>query len=121
VANQKIRNSIFGETHPYGTNLSQEIIENITRENLVKYYQSHWQNQPFRIFLSGKITEQEIEAVNNILGNIPVGNAHTTSYEHTDGGIEATSFLIEKRMLYNLLFVWENNFSLVRIQIISIC
>jgi len=96
VANQKIRNSIFGETHPYGTNLSQEIIENITRENLVKYYQSHWQNQPFRIFLSGKITEQEIEAVNNILGNIPVGNAHTTSYEHTDGGIEATSFLIEK-------------------------
>lgn len=96
VANQKIRNSIFGETHPYGTNLSQEIIENITRENLVKYYQSHWQNQPFRIFLSGKITEQEIEAVNNILGNIPVGNAHTSSYEHTDGGIEATSFLIEK-------------------------
>ncbi|PAC33682.1 pitrilysin family protein [Flectobacillus sp. BAB-3569] len=96
VANQKIRNSIFGETHPYGTNLTQEVIESITRENLVKYYQSHWQNQPFRIFLSGKITEQEIEVVNNILGSIPVGGGHTTSYEHTDGGLDATSFLIEK-------------------------
>lgn len=96
LANQQMRNTLFDESHPYGAGLTQEVIEGITRENLISYYQSHWQHQPFRVFLSGKITDTEIALVDRILGHIPISDTTVSMPNHNLFPQGSSPILIEK-------------------------
>ena len=96
LANQQMRNTLFDESHPYGAGLTQEVIEGITRENLISYYQSHWQHQPFRVFLSGKITDTEIALVDRILGHIPISDTTVSMPNHSLFPQGSSPILIEK-------------------------
>ena len=74
VANQKIDAAIFGEAHPYGRFSKKENIEAITREDLLSYYRSHFTLANTRMFISGKIGDVELKAVEDVFGKAIITN-----------------------------------------------
>jgi len=70
VANQQIDALLFGDTHPYGRYSRKENIEALTREDLAAFYKSCYQLANARIFMAGKISEAEVQYVNDVFGKI---------------------------------------------------
>jgi zinc protease len=68
VANQRIDAMLFGEFHPYGRFSKKEKIEALTREDLVTFYKSSFALAHAKIFMAGKIGEQEVKLVDEIFG-----------------------------------------------------
>jgi predicted Zn-dependent peptidase len=72
VASQLFREKIFGTNNAYGRSLKEENINQISRNDIVEFYQNHFKNRPFKVFLSGKFDENEINLVDKYLGSIEV-------------------------------------------------
>ena len=72
VANQKIDALLFGETHPYGRYSKKENIDSITREDLLTFYKASYNLADARIFMAGKIGENEVNYVNDVFGKLPL-------------------------------------------------
>ena len=75
IANKTFRKTIFGEVHPYGKSLDEVAIEDINQEVLVNFYRNYWQGRPFKIFLSGNISDVEIALMQEYFGGFVVGGA----------------------------------------------
>ena len=58
LATRKIRESLFGLDHPYGSALSIEDVELLGRESIVNYFESGFYQSP-EFFLSGDVSETE--------------------------------------------------------------
>ncbi len=70
VANQKVDAMLFGDTHPYGRYSKKENIEALEREDLITFYK-HWYNlSSVKMFMSGKVGEKEVKAVNSVFGKV---------------------------------------------------
>jgi zinc protease len=74
VAGQVFREQIYGATHPYGKSLNLSLIENINRENVNSFYENQIQGKSFNIFLSGKFSNEEINALNQSFGQVSLKN-----------------------------------------------
>jgi zinc protease len=74
VAGQVFREQIYGATHPYGKSLNLSLIENINRENINSFYENQIQGKLFNIFLSGKFSNEEIDALNQSFGQVSLKN-----------------------------------------------
>lgn len=68
VANQRIDALLYGETHPYGRYSKQEGIEALTREDLVSFYQTYYSLYHVKMFMSGKVGEEEVQLLNKFFG-----------------------------------------------------
>lgn len=74
VASQIFREKIFSSDNAYGRSLKEENINQISRNDIVEFYQNHFKNRPFKVFLSGKFDETEINLVDEYLGSIEVNS-----------------------------------------------
>lgn len=74
VANQQIDALLFGDEHPYGRYSKKEIIEAITREDLIAFYKNHYDLSRVKIFMSGNVAEQEVKWVNEVFGKTAITN-----------------------------------------------
>lgn len=79
IANQRIDAILFGENHPYGRYSKREVIESLQRDDLVQFYNMAYNMDGVKIFVAGKIGEQETGWVNDIFGKLnlqpsPAGN-----------------------------------------------
>ena len=70
VANQHIDALLFGEQHPYGRYSKKENIEAVTKADLVDFYKKHYNLANAKIFMAGKVSEQEVKYINDIFGKI---------------------------------------------------
>jgi len=68
VANQRIDALLFGEFHPYGRFSKQEKIEALTREDILDFYKKCYALGNARIFMAGKVGDEEVSLVNKIFG-----------------------------------------------------
>ncbi|RRA98703.1 M16 family metallopeptidase [Larkinella rosea] len=68
VATRLIREKVFGKSHPYGHSQNPETLEAIGREQVETYYQQRIRQKPFRVVVSGQLTETEIALINQYLG-----------------------------------------------------
>jgi len=75
VANQKIDELLFGHDHPYGRFSKKENIAALTREDLVAFYKIHYSLANARIFMAGKVTENDVKCVNDVFGKHAVEKA----------------------------------------------
>lgn len=76
VANQKVDAMLFGDTHPYGRYSKKENIEALEREDLITFYK-HWYNlSSVKMFMSGKVGEKEVKAVNSVFGKVVLGSSN---------------------------------------------
>jgi zinc protease len=73
VANQQIDALLYGELHPYGRFSRKENIEKLTREDLFSFYQAHYNLANVKIFMAGKVGEQEVKCINDIFGGAIAG------------------------------------------------
>jgi predicted Zn-dependent peptidase len=73
LAGQIFREQIYGLNHPYGKSLSLDSIENITRENVKEFYEKQIKGKAYRVFVSGKFGDEEVQALNQYLGQSTLG------------------------------------------------
>jgi len=93
VASRKIRTCLFGVNHPYGTNLEIEHIDEILRDDILKFYSTAFLNEPLLI-TSGLVNEKEADSIQKHLGHFPsvTGNSNSSSFEEEP----VKNFTIEK-------------------------
>lgn len=72
VANQRIDALLFGEAHPYGRYSKVEKIEAVTREDIIHFYMTRFALSGARIFMAGKVGDNDIRLVNKIFGQGPI-------------------------------------------------
>ena len=69
-ANQVFRKCLFGAMHPYGVEIEESHVDNITRDLLVSYYEKNlWQE--IEVFVTGDFDSSELERLCSLLGQLP--------------------------------------------------
>jgi len=68
VAYRKITEYIFGVDHPYGYNSYPETYETLSREDLIQHYRNNYHSKNCKIFISGKVTSEDLSNLNKYLG-----------------------------------------------------
>ncbi len=69
AASQLFRGQVFGN-HVYGRHSSPESLSDLSRNDLFDFYTSTWANVKPIIFLSGKITDQELTLLDRFIGHL---------------------------------------------------
>lgn len=69
TASQLFRKSLFDQ-HPYGRSATPTSLENISRDAIIEFYSKTWSQNSPTIFLSGKISNKEIEILNKTIGQL---------------------------------------------------
>jgi zinc protease len=75
IAGQIFRANLYGENHPYGFAMTEAVIRDVAQEDIKNFYVQQFQQKPFSLFLAGKITDSDIQIINQTLGQIAVGAA----------------------------------------------
>jgi zinc protease len=82
LASNKFREVIFGQQHPYGSPLAEAGLKNAKRGELHQYYARALRHQPFEVIATGQIGPAEVEALNQTLGQLTIGqNLEVNHYE----------------------------------------
>lgn len=72
LAGVLFREKLFGYDHPYGRSQKPEAVEQLTRANVVEFYERVIRNRPFQLILAGHATENDSVLINRVLGQLPV-------------------------------------------------
>ncbi len=72
VASREIDVLLYGKDHPYGKYSSVEALEALTRDQLVAFYNEFYKNGRMVIFVSGKLTPNVVELLNESFGHLPL-------------------------------------------------
>lgn len=72
LAGVLFREKLFGPNHPYGRSQRPEVIEQLTRERVVEFYERVIRDRPFQLLLAGAASENEVIMINRELGQRPV-------------------------------------------------
>ncbi|PHN03063.1 M16 family metallopeptidase [Flavilitoribacter nigricans] len=70
VAYRTVTEKVFGEDHPYGYNSTLETYEELGREDLVAHFERCYGIDNCTVFLSGRITDSVIRALNAQIGQL---------------------------------------------------
>ncbi len=73
VARQLFQAAIFGFNHPYGRYAKLQDFDNVTRDDVVSFFEKHYNKQNLSIFAAGYLTEREIKLINKYLTDIRNG------------------------------------------------
>ena len=71
VASRLIDVHLFGENHPYGKFSKLEDLDEINREELVKFYEQYYRDGKFILFVSGKLPTDLATLLNKNFGDLP--------------------------------------------------
>jgi zinc protease len=69
IADVLFRKTLFGETHPYGYETTSEIINKITQQNLLDYFNTNLIPANCTVFIAGKYEQKEIDIIEKHIGN----------------------------------------------------
>lgn len=78
AANQYFRNLLF-EKDPYGRIAKETDLKAISHRDITSFYQAYWKGSHPTLILSGKITEKEIQSLNDTLGRLNLAEKEQTS------------------------------------------
>ncbi|MFN8282677.1 MAG: pitrilysin family protein [Chitinophagales bacterium] len=69
IADVLFRKTIFGETHPYGYETTKEIVEAVTQDHLLEYFNTNLIPAKCTVFISGKYEQAELDIIEKYIGN----------------------------------------------------
>ncbi|CCH56785.1 peptidase M16 domain protein [Fibrisoma limi BUZ 3] len=72
LAGVLFREKLFGFDHPYGRSQRPDIIEQLSRDEIVDFYERVIRNRPFQILVAGQVTENESILINKELGQLSI-------------------------------------------------
>jgi len=96
VAGVLFRQNLFGKEHPYGRSQQPELVEQITRQTVVDYFDKAIRNRPFRILLAGQVSELEIGLIDKYIGVLPVLDAVVNNGISFSAALPESVILAEK-------------------------
>ncbi|WP_338873742.1 pitrilysin family protein [Spirosoma sp. SC4-14] len=96
LAGVLFRKQLFGAQHPYGRSQRPEIIEQLSRESIVDFYEQDIRNRPYQILLAGHASETEVILINRALGQFPIQKNEVSPIDHTIAGEDHLPILAEK-------------------------
>lgn len=68
VATGCFRKNIFGENHPYGYFMTENMIDSIELADCLVYYNSFFKKNAFEIIVSGMVNDETVKDIDNVLG-----------------------------------------------------
>ncbi len=71
VAGQLIDAYLFGARHPYGRYTRAEDLDALTREQLLSFYERHYRQGEFMLFVTGKLPSNYLELLERYFGDLP--------------------------------------------------
>ncbi|MGZ5254344.1 MAG: M16 family metallopeptidase [Flavitalea sp.] len=74
VAGRIIDAKLFGEQHPYGKYSNLEDYDQLTREDLLAFYEEYYKNGHCVIFIAGKLPENYLSKLDKNFGSLPLKN-----------------------------------------------
>jgi predicted Zn-dependent peptidase len=74
TASQRLKMLLFGESSKYGSDITIENIETLSRQSLVDFYQQNFYQQPFNILTAGHLTVEEKNSLRTMLEAMPVAH-----------------------------------------------
>ncbi len=72
VSHEVFYETIFGENHPYGINITEKEFKDINSEKVKKFYNKKFKSENLTIILAGKINEDHISLLNDFFGKTKV-------------------------------------------------
>jgi predicted Zn-dependent peptidase len=72
IANRFIDEYLFGIDHPYGKYSSEESYNQLTRDDLVNYYNKYYKEGKCIIFMAGKFPANIESILNQHIGSLPL-------------------------------------------------
>lgn len=78
LATNLFKESIFGLHHPYGSIITEQFIAESDREEIKRFYEQYYANQPFTIVAAGKFAPGDAEVFAETLGTLPIGARNTS-------------------------------------------
>lgn len=72
-ARELFARSIYGEGHPYGMSSDASLYDQLTRENLVQFYNKYYTAGNCFVMASGNLDVTRLEALENLTSLIPAG------------------------------------------------
>lgn len=69
-ANQLLRKTLFGEMHPFGYISEEAHVDTVTRSGIKNYYSSNFCIAP-EIFVTGNISDREMQEIENQFNDLP--------------------------------------------------
>lgn len=69
-ASHLFRNALYGNDHPYGQEITESHVDEVSQKDLIDYYQKSLLTDT-EFFLCGDLHEQELERIVAILNNLP--------------------------------------------------
>lgn len=95
VSRRTFNHALFGDTL-YGFNTSEETYDNLTRNQLVEYFNKAYQLSNCTIVVSGKVTMECTRLLNDLFGKHPIPALTATKNIFTFGKSEGAEHYIEK-------------------------
>ncbi|MBO9618028.1 MAG: insulinase family protein [Niabella sp.] len=80
VAGRLIDVYLFGEAHPYGRFSRQEDFDQLTREDLVAFYEKQYKKGTFKIFIAGKLPANIDQLLDTWFGDLPNGKSFDQTF-----------------------------------------
>lgn len=71
LAGVLFREKLFGPEHPYGRSQRPAAVEELTRTDVVAFYERAIRSRPFQLILAGQVTDTEVLLINKELGQLP--------------------------------------------------
>lgn len=97
VARGVFMSSIFGENHPYGTNVTINDYENFSINDITNFYNDNYNLGNCRVLVSGKVTSSTIELLNAFFGGEPTSINTTSEKDVVVKSNTNSSIYIEKK------------------------
>ncbi len=72
IANKKINTLLFGQTHPYGRQITIEDYDHVQQHEIQLFYQKFYQNALSKIFIAGHLPPQFEHILNLHFGTQPI-------------------------------------------------
>jgi predicted Zn-dependent peptidase len=88
---------LYGTDHPYGRRIQPEYFGEVTRESLVSFHNSFYKKGVKRIALAGRITDKEINVIEDLFGKASPSYSNNQFPALTDTGYEGQKLFIEKK------------------------
>lgn len=79
IADVLFRKTLFGETHPYGYETTKEVVEAISQNHLVAYFNENLIPSKCTVFISGKYEQNELNIIEKHIGNWNKESTETTA------------------------------------------
>ena len=82
IANRLIDEYLFGIEHPYGKYSTEKDFNNLTRADLVRFYNKYYKEGKCILFMAGKFPSNIQALLNKYIGSLPLNKKIITPIEH---------------------------------------